>query len=341
MRRQITVFLFCATLSFLVISFLSNWLIVRLPLQSPQEGLAVVIPPVPVLELEQSVFLTSYPCDCEGDRQLQLREPWLRGEDVLELQKILQSAGFPAVKTDGVFGPGTASAVQMFKKKHGLPADNQVDLVVWKALADEALPAAEAKTLPPPGEVRILVDLNSRRLTVYSDEVPYKSYPVAVGKPETPSPVGYFRITSKEKWGEGFGTRWLRLNVGYGIYGIHGTNKPWSIGRFESGGCIRMHNRHVEEIYEWVKIGTKVNIVNFPWDQLANRPALRLGDKNSTVMVVQQALKKFGYYQQGIDGVYGWGTQDAVKKLQAEQGFPVTGEVNQAIYDALGLFYFE
>ena len=46
-------------------------------------------------------------------------------------------------------------------------------------------------------------------------------------------------------WGGGFGTRWLGLNVPWGIYGIHGTNQPWSIGTQASAGCIRMFNRHV------------------------------------------------------------------------------------------------
>ena len=41
---------------------------------------------------------------------------------------------------------------------------------------------------------------------------------------------------------------------------IHGTNDPDSIGQFASWGCIRMHNRHVLDLYDRVKEGTRVVI---------------------------------------------------------------------------------
>lgn len=44
-------------------------------------------------------------------------------------------------------------------------------------------------------------------------------------------------------------------------YRIHGTNNPGSIGRAVSNGCIRMHNAHVEELYNRVSVGTKVVIL--------------------------------------------------------------------------------
>ena len=76
-----------------------------------------------------------------------------------------------------------------------------------------------------------------------------KEYKIAGGKPSTPSPLGTWEITEKEKnWGKGFGTRWMALNVPWGKYGIHGTNKPLSIGGSASLGCIRMHNNDVEDL---------------------------------------------------------------------------------------------
>lgn len=41
-------------------------------------------------------------------------------------------------------------------------------------------------------------------------------------------------------------------------YAIHGTNKPESVGGFVSFGCIRMYNRDVEELYNYVQVGTPV-----------------------------------------------------------------------------------
>ncbi|MEO0329878.1 MAG: L,D-transpeptidase [Pseudomonadota bacterium] len=44
-------------------------------------------------------------------------------------------------------------------------------------------------------------------------------------------------------------------------YRIHGTNKPSSIGRSVSAGCIRMINAHVEDLYERVALGTRVVVL--------------------------------------------------------------------------------
>lgn len=44
-------------------------------------------------------------------------------------------------------------------------------------------------------------------------------------------------------------------------YAIHGTNRPDSIGTFASYGCIRMHNAHIEDLYERVRPGTQVVVL--------------------------------------------------------------------------------
>ena len=43
-----------------------------------------------------------------GDRMLYVRRPMLRGDDVVELQRRLNTLGFDAGKEDGIFGPDTA-----------------------------------------------------------------------------------------------------------------------------------------------------------------------------------------------------------------------------------------
>ncbi len=87
-----------------------------------------------------------------------------------------------------------------------------------------------------------------------------KTYPVAVGRPITPTPKGTFRIINKSmNPGGAYGTRWMGLSKPH--IGIHGTNKPASIGKAASKGCIRMHNKDVEALYDLVPIGTTVKIV--------------------------------------------------------------------------------
>ena len=53
------------------------------------------------------------------------------------------------------------------------------------------------------------------------------------------------------------GTRKLGIGMGFAI---HGTNKPGSIGRAASHGCIRMLNKDIEELYTMVEVGTPVFI---------------------------------------------------------------------------------
>lgn len=48
-------------------------------------------------------------------------------------------------------------------------------------------------------------------------------------------------------------------------YLIHGTNQPWTIGKLDSAGCIRLHNADVAELYAHVKPGTSVKIVHQPY----------------------------------------------------------------------------
>jgi lipoprotein-anchoring transpeptidase ErfK/SrfK len=51
------------------------------------------------------------------------------------------------------------------------------------------------------------------------------------------------------------------LYLGSSLYRIHGTNEPHTIGRAVSSGCIRMMNEDVVDLYERVRVGTKVVVI--------------------------------------------------------------------------------
>lgn len=51
------------------------------------------------------------------------------------------------------------------------------------------------------------------------------------------------------------------LYLGSTLYRIHGSNEPWTIGQNVSSGCIRMRNEDVTDLYERVKVGTKVKVM--------------------------------------------------------------------------------
>lgn len=54
------------------------------------------------------------------------------------------------------------------------------------------------------------------------------------------------------------------LYLGFPQYAIHGTNKPYGIGRRISSGCIRMYPEKIKELYYKVPVGTPVMIVDQP-----------------------------------------------------------------------------
>jgi len=91
----------------------------------------------------------------------------------------------------------------------------------------------------------------------------FTSYYVAgiesVGKPNTPTPIGTFTIKNKQvNPGGPYGSRWMGLSAP--SYGIHGTNNEASIGSAASNGCIRMHRQDVEDLFNYVGVGTVVRI---------------------------------------------------------------------------------
>ncbi len=142
-----------------------------------------------------------------------------------------------------------------------------------------------------PESIRDEVVINLAELRLYFfysvDGRKYVStYPLGIGSQGFSTPTGTFKITAKIKdpvWRipTGFrdeypdlpdfvrpgpdnplGKYWLQLSVNG--YGIHGTNRPYGIGRRVSHGCIRLYPEDIETLYKFIKPGTRVRIVNEP-----------------------------------------------------------------------------
>ena len=159
------------------------------------------------------------------------------------------------------------------------------------------------------------------------------------GHPDTPTPIGHFRVIQKSAdWGGGFGTRWLGLDVPFGIYGIHGTNKPHLIGQSVSSGCIRMRNRDVEELYDLVPLNTPV-VIDGPilGAEGLNYRILVQGSRGSLVQMVQNRLKAGHYYNGPVNGLYDRATEQAVRRYQEDHQLLVTGQIHFADLVELGI----
>lgn len=200
---------------------------------------------------------------------------------------------------------------------------------------------ADTTSVPIEMEAGYSIDIYPSRhqLVVSSHGNIIKVYQVAVGNPDTPTPVGEYKVIYKGKdWGPSFGPRWLGLNVPWGYYGIHGTNKPYSIGQHKSHGCIRMFNHDVVELFEIIPVGTKVTIHGHILGDLYHDPRiLAEGDVGAEVQLIQNRLKSAGYYKGECNGKFKFDTTQAVKLFQRDHHLAQNGVVSLKVYETLGL----
>ncbi|MBP9046790.1 MAG: L,D-transpeptidase [Tabrizicola sp.] len=131
----------------------------------------------------------------------------------------------------------------------------------------------------------ILADTTSRALHFWSDDQSiYRLYPTSVPLTEELTRRGVTSVVQKvvnptwrptvnmlarhPEWPpvvEGgapdnpLGTRALYL--GWPAYRVHGTHDTRKIGRRSSSGCIGLYNEHIEELFEFAKVGTQVRLI--------------------------------------------------------------------------------
>ena len=143
------------------------------------------------------------------------------------------------------------------------------------SMPQSAGPVMTAPHTPAFEDKHIEINLASRLLTLYQGDVRIRLYPIAPGKPDSPTPQGRRTVVSLDKnptWidpdnpdvvvpsgpDNPLGYRWIGLG---GAYGIHGTNSPWSIGNYASHGCVRMYEKDVEDLFDHIVKGIPVDII--------------------------------------------------------------------------------
>ena len=116
----------------------------------------------------------------------------------------------------------------------------------------------------------------AHELKVYQNGALQKTYPVGIGKTETPTPGGtyYLRVLLKVPnpagaygpyaYGlSGFSPVLKDYAGGDGIIGLHGTDQPQVVGTDVSHGCIRLRNADITELVQkyQLPLGTPVRIL--------------------------------------------------------------------------------
>ena len=132
------------------------------------------------------------------------------------------------------------------------------------------LPAGSVQ--PNETSYRLKLERERFRLTLYEGCKRMKVFTVGIGTGSTPTPVGKFYLAALIKPPDPntiYGTYAYGLsafsetltNWKYGgIVGLHGTNVPSSVGQESSHGCIRMHNRDIEQLVPILPLGTPIEI---------------------------------------------------------------------------------
>lgn len=122
------------------------------------------------------------------------------------------------------------------------------------------------------GPFAAVVELSDYSLTVHLQGYYVRRFPVGIGR-DGASPVGKFSVLNKvtnpqytdpdgrviagDDPQNPLGEYWIDLG---NSYGIHGTIDPDSIGTAASRGCIRLNDRDIRAVYEFLSIGSEVVI---------------------------------------------------------------------------------
>lgn len=130
----------------------------------------------------------------------------------------------------------------------------------------------------------LVVDHSATTLTLYQGGAPGRSWPVAIGTNNSPTPLGQFVVGAKryeptwvnparDRWGKDMperigpgptnplGARAINWNTTAGndtLIRFHGTPNEASIGTASSNGCVRMFNADVIELYDLIDTGTVI-----------------------------------------------------------------------------------
>lgn len=140
--------------------------------------------------------------------------------------------------------------------------------------------------LPRAPHTGLVINLAEMRMYAFIKPGQVKTFPLGIGREGLSTPNGTTSVVRKAvgpTWrptprmrkehpelpavvGPGpdnpMGTNAMYL--GWPEYAIHGTDKPFSIGRRASSGCMRMYPEDITEVYNMVPVGTTVTVVNQP-----------------------------------------------------------------------------
>jgi L,D-transpeptidase ErfK/SrfK len=157
----------------------------------------------------------------------------------------------------------------------------------WAPQEGQELIIPGAHLLPYDAGHSVVVNVGDMRLYYFGPEPGrVRSWPIGVGREAHETPLGVIDVTELRRNPTWYPTPGQRadspelpaavppgpnnplgdyaIRVGWDGYNIHGTNKPESVGRLRSRGCIRLYPEDIETLFGLVKVGDTVRIADEP-----------------------------------------------------------------------------
>ncbi|MCC7117787.1 MAG: L,D-transpeptidase family protein [Anaerolineales bacterium] len=161
--------------------------------------------------------------------------------------------------------PTVETVVQTAEPSGGLVAE----IVQDTPTAEYVAPTAVAPSAPPvaigDGVHWIDVNLSQQRLDAYAGDTLVNSFIVSTGTWLTPTVTGSFKIWVKLRSSDMSGPGYYLPDVPYVMYfykdyGLHGTYWHNNFGTPMSHGCVNLSIPDAEWVYNFVSVGTVVNV---------------------------------------------------------------------------------
>lgn len=157
----------------------------------------------------------------------------------------------------------------------------------WIPKPGTSLTITTMHILPPTPRKGIVINLPELRLFYYMDNGKVMTFPIGIGRQGWQTPVAITKIIRKRKnpaWVPPASIRAedptlpdvfppgpdnplgeYALDLGLKNILIHGTNRPYGVGKRSSHGCIRLYPEDIAELYKAVKMETAIAIIDMPF----------------------------------------------------------------------------
>lgn len=249
------------------------------------------------------------------------------GGTLITYQQILQAKGNLKGGVDGRYGPGTVKAVSDFQKASGLPVSGVIDESTASAL--QALSPELAK------KINKGTTLSAHQSVVKSASSGTAASKVVPSR-AAPSSGGRTYLFGKGDQGPDVASIQNKLKKAGFLSdkadGIYGDNTVKAVSAFQKKiGIPVTGNVDARTLSVLNRVIDKGN--RGTGSQIEDE--LTLGDSGDRVIKLQNLLLLHGYNPGGVDGQFGNGTKQAVMKLQKKNSMPLTGVVDEGVWNRL------